>query len=542
MKTIPNVSSPGPRPRTVGLSTSTSKILSPLAACCLAVAGLAPGAAAQNNYKLTTLHRFVGGAGDGAVPQGDLVKGTDGRFYGTTSQGGTTNDGTVFAMTPAGELTTLHAFTTQDSNGAIPNASLVEGADGRFYGTTYQAGTTNNGTVFAITPAGALTTLHNFSYGTTNGTDGANPLGGLARGTDGLFYGTTQHGNSFRDGGTHEGFVYSITPAGAVTYLHNFFQSPDGDLNKSEGVNPGMLTLGRDGRFYGVNHNLGGSGQYGTVFAVTTGGALTTLHRFLDSAGEGDNPNDRLVQGQDGRFYGVTTGGGIGGRGTIFAVDAAGGFTVLHRFSADDGTGAPVGGLIQGRDGRLYGTTSGAGDPGTVYAVTPAGELTILYRFTSGQDGNSPRGALFQNGDGSFYGTTQTGGSGFGTVFRLTPTPAFFNGEVALSNGVYYLSFAGSGNPFGYYSYLTDPHYLYHFDLGYEYVFDAQDGQAGVYLYDFKSGSFFYTNPSFPFPYLYDFSLNTTLYYYPDPNNPGRYNTNGVRYFYNFATGKIITK
>lgn len=126
----------------------------------------------------------------------------------------------------------------------------------------------------------------------------------------------------------------------------------------------------------------------------------------------------------------------------------------------------------------------------------------------------------------------------------LTPVvtqPFFFDGETALSNGVYYLSFP-SGNPFGYYSYLTDPRYIYHFDMGYEYWFDAADGKGGVYLYDFKSSSFFYTSPSFPFPYLYDFSLNAVLYYYPDPNNAGHYNTNGVRYFYNFATGQIITK
>ena len=118
----------------------------------------------------------------------------------------------------------------------------------------------------------------------------------------------------------------------------------------------------------------------------------------------------------------------------------------------------------------------------------------------------------------------------------------FFNGEVALSNGVYYLAFPENGNVFGYYGFLTDPHYVYHFDLGYEYVFDAADGNAGVYLYDFASSHFFYTSPTFPFPYLYDFSLNSVLYYYPDPNNPGRYNTNGARYFYDFATGQIITQ
>ena len=120
--------------------------------------------------------------------------------------------------------------------------------------------------------------------------------------------------------------------------------------------------------------------------------------------------------------------------------------------------------------------------------------------------------------------------------------PDFFRGEVALGSGVYYLAFSGTGNPFGYYSYLSDPSYIYHQDLGYEYVFDAQDRNAGVYLYDFASNSFFYTSPSFPFPYLYDFKLRAFLYYYPDPNNPGRYNTDGTRYFYNFSTGQIITK
>jgi hypothetical protein len=121
-----------------------------------------------------------------------------------------------------------------------------------------------------------------------------------------------------------------------------------------------------------------------------------------------------------------------------------------------------------------------------------------------------------------------------------TPThPAFFTGEVSLGNGVYYLQFP-NGNVFGYYSYLTDPHWIYHFDMGFEYWFDANDGHSGIFFYDFASNHFFYTSPSFPFPYLYDFSLNTVLYYFPDPNRPGHYTTN-PRYFYNFATGQIIT-
>ena len=118
---------------------------------------------------------------------------------------------------------------------------------------------------------------------------------------------------------------------------------------------------------------------------------------------------------------------------------------------------------------------------------------------------------------------------------------AFFSGQMSLGRGIYYLDFP-SGNPFGYYAYLSDPHFIYHYDMGYEYIVDAKDGQDGVYLYDFKSNGWFYTSSNFGFPYLYDFSLNSVLYYYPDSNNAGRYNTNGVRYFYDFGTGQIVTR
>ena len=110
----------------------------------------------------------------------------------------------------------------------------------------------------------------------------------------------------------------------------------------------------------------------------------------------------------------------------------------------------------------------------------------------------------------------------------------------ALSNGVYYLAFS-NGTPFGYYAFLSDDNYLYHFDLGYEYVFDVGDSADGVYLYDFARQHFFYTSPTFPFPYLYDFSLKAVLYYYPEPTNAGHYTTN-PRYFYNFSTNAIITQ
>ena len=126
------------------------------------------------------------------------------------------------------------------------------------------------------------------------------------------------------------------------------------------------------------------------------------------------------------------------------------------------------------------------------------------------------------------------------SITRLASHPAFFDGEVSVGNAVNYLAFP-NGNYFGYYSYLSDASYIYHFDLGYEYLFDANDGHGGIYLYDFTSNHFFYTSPTFPFPYLYDFTLDAVLYYFPDTTSAGHYTTN-PRYFVNLATGVIFTQ
>ena len=114
----------------------------------------------------------------------------------------------------------------------------------------------------------------------------------------------------------------------------------------------------------------------------------------------------------------------------------------------------------------------------------------------------------------------------------------FFAGAASLGGGAFYLAFPNH-NVFGYYSYLSDPNYIYHFEMGYEYVYDAGDGQAGVFLYDFASGHWWYTSPGYGFPYLYDFSLSAVLYYYPNANSAGHYTTN-PRWFHNFGTGSDL--
>jgi uncharacterized repeat protein (TIGR03803 family) len=158
---------------------------------------------------VTVLHSFTGvGFGDGDGPLAPLIQATDGNFYGTTSSGGTSNAGTVFQMTPSGTVTILHAFTggMGGIDGAIPEAALIQATDGNFYGATYSGGTSNGGTV---------TVLHTF----TGGTDGSHPFAALIQATDGNFYGTTGNGGA---SGPDRGTVFRMTPAGAVTVLHAF--------------------------------------------------------------------------------------------------------------------------------------------------------------------------------------------------------------------------------------------------------------------------------------------------------------------------------
>ena len=192
---------------------------------------------AQAPATLITLHNFTGS--DGAAPRDALVQGSDGDFYGTTT-GDPGNDtgsqGTVFRITPAGVLTTLHNFSSlsyNDTNddGAFPGPSLVQGSDGNFYGTTSEGGNSSGGTVFSITPAGVLTTLHNFNplNGSPENIDGYAP-NALVQGSDGNFYGTTGLGGS---GGS--GTVFSITPSGVFTTLHNFSDTDENDSNDDWG-------------------------------------------------------------------------------------------------------------------------------------------------------------------------------------------------------------------------------------------------------------------------------------------------------------------
>ena len=354
----------------------------------------------------TVLHSFTAGATDGSLPTAGLIQGSDGNFYGTTGNGGPTGEGTVFRITPSGDETVIFAFTGQDGIGP---AGLVQGSDGNFYGTTSGGGPNFNGTVFMVTPAGVMTILHSFM----GGADGRVASAALTLGSDGNFYGTTAGG-----GANDLGTVFKITPTGVETVLHSF----SGGAN--DGISPvGALVLGADGNFYGTTQT-GGPGAQGTVFKITSGGAETVLYSFVGGTTDGSNPYAALIQGRDGNFYGTTRSGGAGNNGTAFKITAAGVESVLHSFAGGPGDGSfPQAALTQGADGNFYSVNSGGGasNSGNFVKITPSGVETVLYSFNSSPEGQAPVG-LVRGSDGSFYGTTHSGGTGGnGTVFKLTP-------------------------------------------------------------------------------------------------------------------------
>lgn len=353
--------------------------------------------------ELTTLYSFTGGT-DGGDPEAALVLGANGNFYGTTRRGGILNAGTVFSITPAGVLTTIHLLNANE--GSNP-ARLALGQDGNFYGVARLGGANNQGTLFRVTPSGGLTVLHVFD----GGANGSDPSSGLTQGSDGSFYGTATRG-----GGGLYGTIFRLTLAGQLTTLYTFSGGANGGLPYAG------LALGQDGNFYGATQTLGGNG-YGTIYRFSLTGGLTTIHSFAVNT-EGSSISTTLALGSDGNFYGVARQAGSFGYGTVFSATPTGAVTVLYNFRRSEDGVIPVAGLVQGSDGNFYGTTNLGGlyNYGTIFRMNSAGDLTTLHNFDNATNGGRPNASLVQGADGNFYGTAQQGGAGGGgTAFRITP-------------------------------------------------------------------------------------------------------------------------
>jgi uncharacterized repeat protein (TIGR03803 family) len=343
------------------------------------------------------------GSAVGAQPFGQLLRATNGLFYGTTATGGENGLGAIYSATTGGALSPVASF--DGVNGAEPLAGLIQGPDGNFYGTASSGGAYSKGTIFRVTPDGTLTNAFSF-----DGTNGARPLAPLTVDSAGNFYGTASAGGVF-----NLGTIFRLNTDGSITNLFSF--------TGTNGAQPASaLVQVADGAFYGTAPS-GGLNGYGTIFKISPGGTFTNVYSFTGGT-DGAGAQAGLTSGSDGRLYGTTVTGGTNitgqGAGTIFSL--APGFKTLHRFIGSDGAN-PFGALVEGGNGVLYGTTRSGGlnGKGTIFGVNRSnGNLTNVFSF-AGQTGSGPTAGLTPGTNGNFFGVATSGGkNGVGSYFQLS--------------------------------------------------------------------------------------------------------------------------
>ncbi len=418
---------------------------------------------AKNGSDVRMLHTFYQETTttEGASPRAGVLPLEDGMLYGTASSGGISNCGTIFRLRNDGvAFEVLHQFKGDAvGDGASPRGALIKGSDGRLYGTTYSGGTGGYGTIFRINRDGSeYAVLCHLIYGANLA---VRPSSALLEGTDGALYGSTDnevfklnkdgsglavllsgiaprgivagadarlYGTSNFGGTANYGTIFSLQTDGTdLRILHSFLRLYGSGL--------AAPILGSDGVLYGVNR-YGGTAETGELFRIDTEGtAFATLHSFTQCGSDGRNPCGELIHASDGSFYGTTCYGGVYERGTVFKLDPRGASVVLHHFGAGTNDGSsPTAALLEGKDGVLYGTTSSGGGGyypgGTVFKLNKDGsDYAVLYCFQrSGSLPWEPEAGLIDGQDGLLYGTTLYGGAtNLGTVFKLAKNGSAFS-------------------------------------------------------------------------------------------------------------------
>jgi uncharacterized repeat protein (TIGR03803 family) len=401
----------------------------PLAAVFIAILMLA-GTISASEPKEMVLHEFGTGT-DGAAAYGRVISDAAGNLYGTTALGGTSGAGIVFELTkprgPGGWTETILYNFTGGSDGSQPYGGLIFDSLGNLYGTTYQGGNSNDGTVYQLTPGQDGSWTETVLYSFAGGADGLGPQSDLNFDRAGNLYGTTNNGGS-----PGNGIVFRLTPGQGGTWtetvLHRFM--------KNEGTSPrAAVIFDSKGSLYGTLANDGAAGA-GAVFQLkppaTKGGAWTekTLYMFTGGV-DGFGPLCRLILFR-GKLYGTTVIGGGSGLGTVFELRPSANHhgvwkeTVLHTFACGSDGCFPWAGLIRDRKGTFYGTTQFGGLPsngGTVFELKLQGGVWtegVLFSFKIANNSLSAAGLLLSR-SGALYGATIGGGMNAGMVYELRP-------------------------------------------------------------------------------------------------------------------------
>lgn len=241
---------------------------------------------------------------DGAIPTG-IIQGSDGNFYGTTSEAGQFGAGTLFEISPTGQFTLLHSFCSlaNCADGRQPYSPPIQGNDGSLIGTTAGGGTVGGGIVYALTPAGRFNVVHTFWCGSSGPCPRGSVPNSVVQDANGNLFGTTEFGGAYS-----EGVLFEITSTQQYKLLHSF--------TYGHGSGPSGLTLANDGNFYGTT---GGIDGWGTIFEVTPANVYTTLHTFLCCT-SGNFPYSGLSQAPNGNLYGAVEYDGKYDNGAIYSL------------------------------------------------------------------------------------------------------------------------------------------------------------------------------------------------------------------------------
>jgi uncharacterized repeat protein (TIGR03803 family) len=342
---------------------------------------------------LITLGSFVGANGANAL--GGVIMDSSGNLYGSTVDGGASNNGTIFELVQgSGTITPLVSL-----NGFGGSASVMD-SGGNLYGTTSNGGASNDGTIIELAHgSGTITTLASF-----DGTNGKNPSGALIMDSSGNLYGTTGLGSA--SGGVT---VFELVHgSGTITTL-----ASDANL-----INPSGVVVDSSGNLYGTTAAGGAFGD-GTVFELAHGSSTITVLASFDGT-DGANPISGVIVDSSGNLYGTTDNGGASVGGTIFEL-AHGSGTITTLASFDERVSMRPA-LIMDSSGNLYGTTGNGGpsNEGTIFELAQGSStITTLASFNGG-NGANPICALIMDSRGNLYGTTYFGGaSDEGTVFEF---------------------------------------------------------------------------------------------------------------------------
>ena len=366
---------------------------------------------------------------NGGSPYGSLVQAGNGKLYGMAAYGGNGGYGVIFSFDPStSTYTKLMDF--DNTNGGSPYGSLIQAANGKLYGMTYQGGTNNTGVIFSFDPAtSTYTKLKDFDY-----TNGSYPYGSLIQASNGKLYGTTGYGGS-----SDAGVIFSFDPStSGYTKLKDF--------DFTIGSNPhSNLIQASNGKLYGLTV-YGGNDYQGVIFSFDLSAATYTKLKDFDGSSDGGNPYGSLVQASNGKLYGMTTYGGNSGDGVIFSFEpSVSAFTKLRDFGINEDGRYVYGGLMQASNGKLYGMTNegGSSDAGVIFSIDPA---TFTYTKLKDFDyinGGNPYGSLMQGTNGKLYGMTAYGGiSDAGVIFSFDPLTSIYTKLIDFD-------YTNGGEPYG---------------------------------------------------------------------------------------------